>query len=110
MKYKILFIVVIVFSLFAINTKFSYSQENQSNTRKFISQDTSMSAGEYYKKYHARKPFNHSTNKDSLPIPLQNSEPIQKSSKSLDMPESFWFPGEFEEVQDRKSTRLNSSH
>ena len=99
MKHITLFTIAMLFSLFALRPNFCYSQERQLNIREFIQQDTSKSLGKYYQTYQARVPFKDSTRVRTLSVSSPNEESGHKSSTSLDMPNSFWFPGEFEEVQ-----------
>ena len=52
------------------------------------------SLGEYYHKYQSRVPAQF----DKSMIPLQAQEK-SKGTNALAMPEKFWHPGEFEEMQ-----------
>ena len=99
MKHIILFTAALLFSLFTLISNFCYSQEKQFKIQEFIQQDTSKSLGKYYQKYHARTPIKDSTRVRTLSVSSPKEESGHKSSESLDMPSSFWFPGEFEEVQ-----------
>ena len=54
-----------------------------------------MSKGEYYKTHHKRKPIIDV----NIPLTPQAKSIETKSTKAVTMPEKFWFPGEFEEVQ-----------
>jgi len=63
-----------------------------------ISKISAQERADYYRKHHARKPSAEEMEK------LQKSAPVQavmhqKDGERLEMPERFWFPGEFEEVQ-----------
>ena len=56
----------------------------------------SMSKGEYYKTHQKRKP----AIDVNIPLATPQAKSIEtKSTKAVTMPEKFWFPGEFEEVQ-----------
>ncbi len=79
--------------------KNGYSQEKKDFES--FKKNASISLGEYYKTYHSRKP---SSSIDTiLPENILKEDTtsisIQKTRKTLEMPEKFWFPGEFEEVQ-----------
>lgn len=57
---------------------------------------TGISLGEYYKTYHSRVPV---VDENIQSIPAAKKQGGTKSTKALAMPDNFWFPGEFEEVQ-----------
>jgi agmatine/peptidylarginine deiminase len=100
MKQKILFISLIIISFFYIKPLLA-QQDIHSELRKKIQNDTTFSLKEYYKKYHSRKPYFDTTIikiADSVVSPVQKNAG-QKTSKAVNMPADFWFPGEFEEVQ-----------
>ena len=64
----------------------------------FLKNKSANEIAEYYRTYHARKPNAEQMEKLINSIPAEAVKQ-QKSQKSLEMPEKFWFPGEFEEVQ-----------
>ncbi len=89
MKRKVLFAIVIA-TLMACGD--IYAQ----GVGEFLKSKSTPSVGEYYKKYHSRIPLVD----DHKAILGENSAAKEvKSKKSVEMPEKFWFPGEFEEVQ-----------
>jgi len=57
-----------------------------------------MSISDYYRTYHSRKPNAEQMEKLMKSIPAESVKQ-QKAGDGLEMPEKFWFPGEFEEVQ-----------
>ena len=82
------------YSSTAQNTK----EEAYQRGLEVISKMSTQEKADYYRKHHARKP------NAELMEKLQNTVPVQavkqqKSGEGVEMPEKFWFPGEFEEVQ-----------
>jgi agmatine/peptidylarginine deiminase len=77
----------------------SSAQENSDTTKPLgLKNKSSEEILKYYRTHHSRKPDAERMERLRNAISSESVKQ-QKSGESLEMPEKFWFPGEFEEVQ-----------
>ncbi len=97
MENKSLIIIIFIILFTCGDNVYSQKKEQGKNLESFKS-GASVSLEEYYQRYHSRKSSiakEGTAEKNILPAGAAKT----KDNKGIKMPDKFWFPGEFEEVQ-----------
>ena len=95
---KIFFIAVCAALLGQSSIAQNTNEEAYQKGLEIISKMSAQEKADYYRTHHARRPNAEMMERLQNEVPAVAAKP-QKSGEGLEMPEKFWFPGEFEEVQ-----------
>ena len=95
---KVFFIAVCAAFLGQSSNAQNTNEEAYQKGLEIISKVSAEERANYYRTHHARKPNAELVEKVKNEVPAVAVKP-QKDGEGLEMPEKFWFPGEFEEVQ-----------
>ena len=95
---KVFFIVICAMFLGHSSNAQNTSEETYQKGLEVIRKMSNEDRANYYRTHHSRKPSVEMMESVQKAIPAATIKQ-QKSGEGLEMPEKFWFPGEFEEVQ-----------
>ena len=95
---KVFFIVICAMFLGHSSNAQNTSEETYQKGLEVIRKMSNEGRANYYRTHHSRKPSVEMMESVQKAIPAATIKQ-QKSGEGLEMPEKFWFPGEFEEVQ-----------